>query len=151
MFGIGSTELLLIMVVALLVLGPRNLAGFAKSLGRMLGEFRRVSTEFQRSLNVETARAEARDAESKRKQPDPEKVNSPANFDANPSPAAEQGVKVECKEDNFGGIPADSPVARELARARAEAQAAQKAVANAEKDLKMEGEGQARTGGGKSN
>lgn len=48
-------ELLVILVVALLVLGPRNLPKVAQSLGRAMGEFRRVSTEFQRTLNTEIA------------------------------------------------------------------------------------------------
>jgi len=53
MFGIGGTELLVILVVALIVLGPKSLPQIAKTLGRAMGEFRRVSTEFQRTLNVE--------------------------------------------------------------------------------------------------
>ncbi|EGY24099.1 twin arginine-targeting protein translocase TatB [Desulfovibrio sp. A2] len=53
MFGIGSTELLVIMVVALIVLGPKNLPNIARTLGKAMGEFRRVSTDFQRTLNTE--------------------------------------------------------------------------------------------------
>ena len=55
MFGIGSMELLVILVVALLVLGPKNLPKIAHTIGRAMGEFRRVSTEFQRTLNTEIA------------------------------------------------------------------------------------------------
>ncbi|MCQ2444109.1 MAG: Sec-independent protein translocase protein TatB [Mailhella sp.] len=55
MFGIGSTELLVILIVALLVLGPKKLPKIAHTLGRAMGEFRRVSTEFQRTLNTEIA------------------------------------------------------------------------------------------------
>lgn len=58
MFGIGSTELLVILLVALVVLGPRSLAGVSRSLGKAMGEFRRVSTDFQRTLNAEVAREE---------------------------------------------------------------------------------------------
>lgn len=66
MFGIGSTELLVILVVALLVLGPRNLPKVAQTLGRAMGEFRKVSTEFQRTLNTEIAFEErAEEAEKK--------------------------------------------------------------------------------------
>lgn len=55
MFGIGGTELLVILVVALLVLGPKSVPQIARTLGKAMGEFRRVSTEFQRTLNVEIA------------------------------------------------------------------------------------------------
>lgn len=74
MFGIGSTELLVILVVALLVLGPKNLPKIAHTLGRAMGEFRRVSTEFQRTLNTEIAfeeeseKAKARKAEADKAQ-----------------------------------------------------------------------------------
>ena len=39
MFGIGSTELLLILVVALIVLGPKNLPKIANTLGKAMGQF----------------------------------------------------------------------------------------------------------------
>lgn len=55
MFGIGGTELLVILVVALIVLGPKSVPQIARTLGKAMGEFRRVSTEFQRTLNTEIA------------------------------------------------------------------------------------------------
>lgn len=58
MFGIGSTELLVILVVALIVLGPKSIPGLAKTLGKVMGEFRRVSTDFQRTMNAEMAQDE---------------------------------------------------------------------------------------------
>lgn len=45
MFGIGMPELLVIMVVALVVLGPRRLPELARQLGKAMGEFRRQSNE----------------------------------------------------------------------------------------------------------
>lgn len=58
MFGLGTSEILVILLVALLVLGPQKLPGLARTLGKTLGEFRRVSTEFQRTLNAEVEMAE---------------------------------------------------------------------------------------------
>ncbi len=55
MFGIGTTEILVILVVALIVIGPESLPKIAKTIGKTLGEFRKVSTEFQRTLNTEIA------------------------------------------------------------------------------------------------
>ena len=55
MFGIGSTELLLILVVALIVLGPKNLPKIANTLGKAMGQFQRASRDFQRSINTEIA------------------------------------------------------------------------------------------------
>jgi TatA/E family protein of Tat protein translocase len=54
MFGpIGGTELLLILVIALIVFGPRKLPEIGKSMGRMMAEFRRASNEFKRTIEDE--------------------------------------------------------------------------------------------------
>ncbi|MCA1946306.1 MAG: TatA/E family twin arginine-targeting protein translocase [Desulfovibrio sp.] len=69
MFGIGSTELIVILVVALLVLGPRKLPELAKTLGKAMGEFRRMSSDFQRTIDTELDREEKqkrREEEAKR-------------------------------------------------------------------------------------
>ena len=50
MFGIGMTELLVIFVIGLLVLGPKRLPGLARSLGRSLAEFRRASNDIRRDF-----------------------------------------------------------------------------------------------------
>jgi len=51
-FGVGMPELLVILVVALLVLGPKRLPEIARSLGRGMAEFRRASNEFTRTLSA---------------------------------------------------------------------------------------------------
>jgi Tat protein translocase TatB subunit len=50
MFGIGLTEILLILVVALLVVGPKKLPELARTLGRGLAEFRKTADEFKESI-----------------------------------------------------------------------------------------------------
>ena len=50
MFGIGMTELLVIFVIGLLVLGPKRLPSLARSLGRSLAEFRRASNDIRRDF-----------------------------------------------------------------------------------------------------
>ncbi len=50
MFGIGMTELVVIFVIGLLVLGPKRLPDLAKSLGRSMAEFRRASTDLRREF-----------------------------------------------------------------------------------------------------
>ncbi len=51
--NIGPGELLLIFVIALIVFGPRKLPEIGKSLGRMMFEFRRASTDLQRTIEDE--------------------------------------------------------------------------------------------------
>ena len=58
MFGIGLPELVLIMVLALLVLGPQRLPEVARMLGRAYGQLRRASEEFQRTIHQDIATIE---------------------------------------------------------------------------------------------
>ena len=54
MFGsIGGTELLLIMVIALIVFGPRKLPQLGRTIGKAMGEFRRASNDFRSTLEQE--------------------------------------------------------------------------------------------------
>lgn len=53
MFGIGTWELLLIFVIALIILGPKKLPELAKTLGKGLAEFRRASQEIKSTLDLE--------------------------------------------------------------------------------------------------
>jgi sec-independent protein translocase protein TatB len=51
MFDIAWSELLLVAVVAILVVGPKELPGMLRSLGRMLGKLRRTADEFRKHFD----------------------------------------------------------------------------------------------------
>jgi sec-independent protein translocase protein TatA len=54
MFGtLGGPEIFLILVIALIVFGPRKLPEIGKSMGRMLAEFRKASNDFKRTIEEE--------------------------------------------------------------------------------------------------
>jgi len=50
MFGIGMTELIVIFVIGLVVLGPKKLPELARTLGKSLAEFRRASNDLRREF-----------------------------------------------------------------------------------------------------
>lgn len=55
MFGIGTTELLVILFIILLVFGSKKLPELARGLGKGINEFKRASQEIQSELDVNSA------------------------------------------------------------------------------------------------
>ena len=53
MFGIGLPELIIIMVIALIVIGPSKLPDLAKALGKGMAEFRKATQEIKNSLDMD--------------------------------------------------------------------------------------------------
>ncbi len=62
MLDIGLSELLIILAVALIVLGPKKLPEVARSLGRGLAQFRRASDDLRRSILVEDSYRDGEDS-----------------------------------------------------------------------------------------
>lgn len=54
--GLGTSELLLILVVALIIFGPRKLPQLSRQLGKSLADFRRASEDFKQTWEKEVAR-----------------------------------------------------------------------------------------------
>ncbi len=61
--SLGFQELILIFVVALLLFGPRRMPDIGRSIGRALGEFRRASNDFKRTIETEVGADEIRTVE----------------------------------------------------------------------------------------
>lgn len=87
MFGIGMPELMVILVIALIFIGPGKLPEVARSLGRGMREFRRASHDIKQTFDVEAEVITS---------PTPEKVTAVSTE----SPTvADDEVKTAVKED----------------------------------------------------
>ena len=91
MFNIGSTEFILILLIGLLVLGPKKLPGIAKSIGKAFGEFRRAASDMRQTIEQEAVYEERK----KRKSADilEEKESQDEKADENNEVAAQESQK----------------------------------------------------------
>jgi Tat protein translocase TatB subunit len=53
MFGIGMPELIVILIIALIVVGPKKLPDLARALGRGFSEFKKAANEVRNTLDAE--------------------------------------------------------------------------------------------------
>ena len=61
MFGIGMPEMLVILALALIVIGPKKLPDLAKSLGRAMREFKKATNELKETIQLEGELSEVKD------------------------------------------------------------------------------------------
>jgi TatA/E family protein of Tat protein translocase len=96
MGNLGMPELLMIMVLALLLFGPKKLPEIGKSVGKALGEFKRASNDLKRTIEDEM-----------------EKASSAVKIDDPPhDPAKAEPAKAEPEKALPAIAPADGTVAR---------------------------------------
>ncbi|EAQ29256.1 Sec-independent protein secretion pathway component [Erythrobacter sp. NAP1] len=68
MFDIGAAELLVIIIVAVLVIGPKDMPHAMRTAGRWIGKVRKVSSHFRTGIDAMVREAELEDMEKKWKE-----------------------------------------------------------------------------------
>ncbi|MFN2447991.1 MAG: TatA/E family twin arginine-targeting protein translocase [Vicinamibacterales bacterium] len=94
---IGMPELVIILVIALIIFGPRKLPELGKSLGRSLNEFKKASTDLQNTLEQEIKLEEQKEQAEKARAREADVA--PA---ATPVEAAVQGQPVARSDERVG-------------------------------------------------
>lgn len=129
MFGIGSTELLIILVVALIVIGPSKLPDLMRTLGKGMAEFRRMSSDVKSTFEAEVDRAdrEHRKAEAKKElYPETPVVDVPVQAAAASEDRAAPAAKPAAPGQPAGSAEADAARHPEASSAKPAAQAEKK-------------------------
>jgi sec-independent protein translocase protein TatB len=98
MFGIGMPELILILAVALIVIGPKKLPDMARSLGRALGEFKKATRELKETIDIEGSVSNNKPGSD-----DVKKTDSAAPPDPAPLPAPQPPSPDQEKTDDQPG------------------------------------------------
>jgi len=97
MFDIGASEMLLIVIVAIVVIGPKDMPLALRAAGRWMGKIRRVSGHFR--SGVETMIREAELEEMERKWRDQNEAIMKASAEMGPAAAsAEAGAAAQAVE-----------------------------------------------------
>lgn len=143
MFGsIGMTELIVIMVVALVVIGPKRLPELARTLGKALGDFKRATSDFQNSFSMEDDYdLDVLDEETKEKDKKADGEDS-SEEDADDEDHAEEGEAAEqtAEPDRTGTdepAPEAGEAAPEVEAAATESEAAEDKTGTSREDDKQ--------------
>jgi TatA/E family protein of Tat protein translocase len=89
---LGVPEMLFILVLVLLIFGPKRLPEVGKMVGKGLGEFRRASNELKRSIQTELALEDLEEA-PRRRRPPPLPVSRPRPVSLDPPDEPEDAAR----------------------------------------------------------
>ncbi len=89
MFDIGATELLVLVIVAVLVIGPKDMPLALRTAGRWIGKVRRVSSHFRTGLDAMVREAEMEETEKKWRDRNAQVMADHPETEMTPLPAAD--------------------------------------------------------------
>jgi len=93
--GLGMPEVLLILVIALIVFGPRKLPELGKSMGQAMFQFRKASDDFKRTWEQEVEYERGRKTDNQTTSPSQDYSSTETNDPYNPYSDSETAQKTE--------------------------------------------------------
>lgn len=112
MFGIGPLELVVILVVALLVFGPKRVPELARTIGRGLAEFRRASHDLRQTLALDELERDLRrdlNGDQTIQRPQNRPAQAGDDVDSGDKPSAEEAPsEVTTEQKHPGELPLDN-------------------------------------------
>jgi len=111
MFGIGMPEMILILAIALVVIGPKKLPDLAKSLGRAMREFKKATSEFKETMQIDNELTEVKKAFDDINEDVKQAVDLKPEFERNSEDNAkpdEAGADKDTKDEAEAGPEAES-------------------------------------------
>ena len=113
MFDIGWSEILVIAVVAIIVVGPKDLPRMLRTFGRMMGQVRRTANEFRRQFDdaLRDAERQADLADTRKELQAIGRIDPLADLKKGVGPAAGGGAQTKPADAKPAAASADPPAA----------------------------------------
>lgn len=109
MFDIGASELLVLVIVAIVVIGPKDLPMALRTAGRWVAKMRSVSNHFRSGIETMIREAEMEEMERKWKEQNERIMRETAAQEAQAHADAAQGQTIAAAADQNDPLPAGDP------------------------------------------
>ena len=135
MFGLGWSEMLVVGIVALIVIGPKDLPGLFRTMGEMTGKARRMAREFSNAMNQAADQSGMKDvkntlnAAANPKKFGADKLKEATGMTKGPA-TAELSAERQAAKEKMSKAMGDAAIARKAKEAEEAAAKAAKAVAD---------------------
>jgi sec-independent protein translocase protein TatB len=115
MFGFDTSELIIVAILALIFIGPKELPSTMRTVGRWIGQVRGMARHFQSGIEAAIREAELEEMERKWREENDRIMREFPQVDGSPSPAQPAEVKPEVETaQEEPQLPLPEPPKREL-------------------------------------
>ncbi|HEU5067632.1 MAG TPA: Sec-independent protein translocase protein TatB [Sphingomicrobium sp.] len=115
MFGFDTSELIIVAILALIFIGPKELPGTMRTVGRWIGQVRGMARHFQSGIEAAIREAELEEMERKWREENDRIMREFPQVDGSPSPTQPAEVKPEVETaQEEPQLPLPEPPKREL-------------------------------------